>query len=124
MIEIISAKTTWRKATNKKNELERIERERQEKASYEELKKAVNKIQVKIQETAERGLFNIAVFFEERIRIFHNEEQDTWFYLEKGNITKIIEMFSIAGYDIKWIDDHKYDTYGYFSIKWEMNENE
>ena len=124
MIEIISAKTTWRKATNKKNELEKIERERQEKASYEELKKAVNKIQVKIQETAERGLFNIAVFFEEEISISRKEEKDTWFYLEKGNITKIIEMFSIAGYDIKWIDDHKYDTYGYFSIKWEMNENE
>ena len=126
MIEIIGAETIYEKAKRVREELDRKEKERQEKASYEELKKAVEKIQKEINEEVDCGRFARTIWFEELSRIQNEETEDKWFYLQKGNITKIIEMFSIAGYNIKWVqwsnESYRKDVYGRFDIDWRQGE--
>ena len=118
IIEIVSAKTMWEKATQRKNELERMEKERQERASYAELKRAIDKIQREIEKAIDKGHFGTSVWFKEVSYIFRDEQHDTWFYLLSINKDKIIEMFSIAGYKITWQDKKSNCDYGYFNIEW------
>jgi DUF4097 and DUF4098 domain-containing protein YvlB len=123
IIEIISADAMWEKAKQIKDELDRKERERQEKASFEELQKAVNKIQHEIERKVNKGEFCAIEFFEEDRLIHHREEWDKWFYLEKVNIKKILEIFTVAGYEIKWSTNTKNNSrYGNFYISWDKEE--
>mgnify|MGYP003290271675 CR=1 FL=1 len=118
IIEITSAKTMWEKTTQRKNELERIEKERREKASYEELKRAINEIKREIEKAIDKGHFGTCVWFKETHYIFRSERDDNWYYLPSVNKDKIIEMFSIAGYKITWQNSASKYEYGYFDIEW------
>lgn len=123
IIEIVSADAMWEKTKKIKDELDRKERERQEKASFEELQRAIDTIQQKIKTAVNKGEFYTFVYFSEERLIWKDEKYDKWFYLEKVNIKKILEMFTVAGYNISWSTSSKTNScYGSFYIKWEMGE--